>query len=85
MLVFSLNARKGKKYTEKHGENLLQQTILNRQKHIEFVPLVGHNWNFQIFISIPGDVKDEAVKYVWLSSALFEVENVKENAEVLIN
>lgn len=30
------------------------------------------------------DVKDEAVKYVWLSSAHFEDENVKENAQVLI-
>ena len=54
------------------------------QKHIEFVPLVGHNLNFQIFISVTGDVKDEPMKYVWLSSALFENENIKENAEVLI-
>ena len=33
------------------------------QKHIEFVPLVGHNLNFQIFISVTGDVKDEPMKY----------------------
>ena len=62
----------------------MQQTIPNIQKHIEFVPLVGHNLNFQIFISVTGDVKDEPMKYVWLNSALFENENIKENAEVLI-